>query len=199
MAFNLVWIGNQQCSVLHFFNNSWDTLYLSLVKPMHGKNVSIWIATKSPPLSNSWPRATFKSQMPTSSGNFFELIPPVISFAGFVDVWAIKAYDVIINSDYLTQEMEKDGQTSSFLPFSRHVLKNKLRSLLMFLLSIGTLNFTTTRKIVFLSEYVPQKPHAKQPKLSNAEQFLVISFSLQSPCIMLPLLLQLGWHRCIKS
>ena len=75
MVFSVVWTGNQQCSVPHCLAIFGTTLYLSLIKPMHGQNVSLWIPTKSPPLSNSRPPSNFQKSNPDIPANVFELIP----------------------------------------------------------------------------------------------------------------------------
>ena len=100
----------------------------------------------------------------------------------------VVAQKSLLISDYLNQEIEKNGPNKFILAIFKTLLRYKLTSSLMFPLSIGTLNFTATRKIKFLSEYVPQKPHVKQPKLSKAERFLIISFSLHSSCLILSVL-----------
>ena len=60
MAFSIVWTGNQQCSVPDLL----AILYLSLIKPIHGQNVSLWNSTKSPLLSNFRPTGNFQKSNP---------------------------------------------------------------------------------------------------------------------------------------
>ena len=94
-----------------------------------------------------------------------------------------------LKSDYLNQEMEKMDQTSSFLPFSRDITQIQIDIIINVSFKYRNVKFYPTREIKFHSEYVHQKPHAKQPKLSKAERFLMICFSLHSSCLTLPVLL----------
>ena len=75
MVFSVVWTGNQQCSVPHCLAILGQFWYLLLIKPIHGQNVSLWISTKSPPLSNSRPPGNCQKSNPDPPGNVFELIP----------------------------------------------------------------------------------------------------------------------------
>ena len=75
MAFSVVWTGNQHCSVPHSVYQFWDTLYLSLIKPIHGQNVSLWISTKSPALVEFPAPGQLSKVKSRPPGNFFELIP----------------------------------------------------------------------------------------------------------------------------